>query len=254
MKICADDFGLADDINEAILDLATHRHIHAVSCMVNFHDRKPGAFDAIQPLSDRVALGLHWTLTEGRSLSGLSFSPFMSWLSAAYIRRIPEDRLFTELTAQYRRFTDWFERAPAHIDSHQHVHQLPGISDILIRFVQALPEQSRPLIRNTGAPLVNLLRRGISLPKVLCLAVPGWALKRKLRRVNLRTNSDFAGVYNYNHWHRYPFYFKRFVAQAGDPSALLMVHPGSAESWRAAEYRQLRLHPSDGGDEEALSH
>jgi predicted glycoside hydrolase/deacetylase ChbG (UPF0249 family) len=115
-------------------------------------------------LKDRI--GLHFNLTYGRPLSqsilgrrnfcdshgvfDLNLSRHRLWLS-----RGDRDAVLEELNAQWQRCVDNGVR-PSHIDSHQHVHNIWPIGEIVARFAasQGVPVR---LARNLG--------QNLSLPK-----------------------------------------------------------------------------------------
>jgi len=103
MIVCADDYGLADDIDRATLELADCHRITAVSCMTALPACKTQNMHALRVYADRLDLGLHLTLTDCRPLgapTGCSsllrrnghFLSFRSLLRNSIMGRIdPED-------------------------------------------------------------------------------------------------------------------------------------------------------------------
>ena len=70
MIICADDYGLREDIDRAILELCNRRRLTAVSCMVLFERCNAGALKRLLAHEGNVDIGLHLCLTdEGLPLS-----------------------------------------------------------------------------------------------------------------------------------------------------------------------------------------
>ena len=250
MIVCADDFGLSEDINEAILDLAGHRRISAVSCMVAMGDFDRGAFSALLRQADHLDIGLHLTLTDipplcpypsGQSITtpdGI-FLSMGSLLKRGVFGAVKAGEVAAEIQAQYERFVDFAGRPPDYLDSHLHVHQFPGIRSGLLQFLDGLDPVSGPYIRNSAMRSAKCFRQGVSPWKCLSIGAFGRQLYSALTRDGRKTNQGFAGIYAYDGHEAYPGYLERFVACMESPNGILMTHPGRMEPWRAIEYRTL---------------
>lgn len=219
MIICADDFGMAADINRAVAELVRAGKITAVSCMVNLPFFTA---DEISALGSRIQLGLHFTLAE-------THQEFRELVMCAYTRRISRGEIYSRLAAQYDRFEEIAGRRPDFIDGHLHVQQLPVIRDVLIEFIRERCADSPPRVRNAAVPLLRCS------PKSFLISAPGFALKRKLRKAGIPTNDGFGGIYNYQSFMRYSRRLEEFL-RAVPENGIIMVHPGFNEPWRRAEY------------------
>ena len=155
MIICADDYGLTSDVNEAILDLAARRKIDAVSVIVASPSCDAQAVNALRNLADRVSLGLHLLLIDGLPLSpaaGLSslvsesgfLPPMNSLLRRAIAGSLKANEIQKEVAAQYNAFVRLFGMPPRFMDSHLHTHQFPGVAEALAAFVLGLDATPRP--------------------------------------------------------------------------------------------------------------
>src|SRR3990167_5314072 len=161
----ADDFGLSPCENAVILGAFQAGVISSATAMANMPAFEAACVMAQHPLlKDRI--GLHFNLTYGRPLSqsilgrrnfcdshgvfDLNLSRHRLWLS-----RGDRDAVLEELNAQWPRCVDNGVR-PSHIDSHQHVHNIWPIGEIVARFAasQGVPVR---LARNLG--------QNLSLPK-----------------------------------------------------------------------------------------
>ncbi|MEI6515530.1 MAG: ChbG/HpnK family deacetylase, partial [bacterium] len=134
MIVCADDFGLTDDINRAVIDLVKRGRVSAVSCMVALEHFDPHAFSHLLRFRDRVDVGLHLTLTDIRSVHPLSghnslvessghFYPFGRLFRKSLRRGVRSVDVCWETVAQLERFQALAGRPPDFMDSHLHVHQ-----------------------------------------------------------------------------------------------------------------------------------
>jgi predicted glycoside hydrolase/deacetylase ChbG (UPF0249 family) len=163
----ADDFGLSPNENAVIFSAFQAGVISSATAMANMP-----AFEAACAMARHHMLegrvGLHFNLTYGRPLSqailarptfcdshgvfDLSLARHSLWLG-----REDREAVQEELQAQWQRCVDHGVR-PSHIDSHQHVHNIWPIGEIVARFAahQGIPVR---LARNLG--------QNLSLPKRL---------------------------------------------------------------------------------------
>ena len=158
--INADDLGFSQAVNAAILCCAEHGTVTAASVMVNM----PFADDALRQVQERVpqlSLALHFTLTSGKPVSspldvpllvdsnGLFRLGFLGLWKALMVSKEKSkllQQLHTEFLAQMNRMSQLCEKYHLrfdHLDSHQHVHVLPGIWKLL----QQEAEQRRLSLR-----------------------------------------------------------------------------------------------------------
>ncbi|MDO5566130.1 MAG: ChbG/HpnK family deacetylase [Planctomycetia bacterium] len=146
----ADDLGLAVCVNDSILEGMTRGLITSASLMVNM----PCAEDALKKWSRcqhefqyGAGLGVHLSLTSGpaaisdtngllTTADGTFRFGFAGLVKALYSsgRKTFLDCVANELDGQLDRADEWAKRFNVqfdHIDSHQHVHVLPGIGALI---------------------------------------------------------------------------------------------------------------------------
>ena len=247
MIICADDYGLREDTDRAILELCNRRTLSAVSCMVLFERCDGGALKRLLAHEDAVDIGLHLCLTnEGLPLS---LSPpenkpphFKSLLRRTMLRQVRPVEILAQVAAQYRLFTGKCGRRPDFIDGHLYVHQLPGVRQGLLDFVLGLPPGHRPYIRNTWMPARELRRRKLPWMKAGLIGAFGARMKQTLQTAGVPTNDGFAGIYDFKKWRRYREYLPKFADCLRHANGILVVHPGFNEDWRRQEFESLRDH------------
>jgi hopanoid biosynthesis associated protein HpnK len=136
----ADDFGLSEAVNRAVIAAHENGIVTATSLMAGGE-----AFEHAVALAKEcptLDVGVHLTLTEQqpvaaagtvRSLVGADgrFAPHAVQFAKRYLRgEIALAEVRTELDAQIRRVLD-HGLVPSHLDGHQHVHVLPGIARIV---------------------------------------------------------------------------------------------------------------------------
>jgi predicted glycoside hydrolase/deacetylase ChbG (UPF0249 family) len=219
--ICADDFGMTEDINRAIAELARPGKIDAVSCMVNqpfFTAEELGHLGSVQ-------LGLHFTLAE-------TPQEFRRLVRRAYARKLDPQEVYRMLAEQFERFEEIVGHRPEFMDGHLHIQQLPVIREAMIEFLQDRCGGHPPRVRNAAMPL-----RQCSL-KSFFIAWPGRALRRKLLKAKIPTNNGFGGIYDYRDFMHYPRHLADFLQMVSE-DGIIMVHPGMNEPWRRAEYDAL---------------
>lgn len=170
----ADDFGLCRPVNEGIITAHRHGIVTATSLMAvgRAFEHAVGACRQAPGLD----IGIHLTLVGEKPLlqrrtsladSTGSFPASALALVRAYgcgaIRR-PDVR--AEWTAQIEKILD-AGLCPSHIDSHQHVHVLPGLTDIVMDLAAAyrIAFVRRPIERLQA----SLFKENRAVPRLL-----GW--------------------------------------------------------------------------------
>ncbi|MEY4761480.1 MAG: hypothetical protein RLZZ200_1336, partial [Pseudomonadota bacterium] len=186
VAVCADDFGLTAGANAAILELGARTAITATSVAVE-GPRAAGDATALHALRDRISIGLHFNLTENPRFPHVR--GVKGWIIATWLRRLDRRVLDAEVDRQLDLFESLFGMAPAHVDGHEHVHQFPGVRDALIEAI-ARRYGTTMTVRDTWP-------RRYRGPKAAVIGLLGArALGRHLAARGLRSNRDFAGVYD----------------------------------------------------------
>lgn len=235
--MCADDYGITPGVSRAIRELIAAKRISAISAMTaSAHwPREAAALEAVAGSAD---VGLHLTLTDQRpirpmpKLAASGKLPSMPALyRAATLRTLPLDEISEELERQAEAFIAHYGGPPAHIDGHHHVHQLPGIRDLVIALAARLTQKyRRPVwVRCCHESPSRIWRRGIAPAKALVIGTFGRALARRAAAAGVPINRGFSGAYD----HGAPGpsmadLFARFIDGAGD-NALVMCHPGYSD-------------------------
>ena len=138
LVVNADDFGLSTGVNRGILEAHAAGVVSSVSVLVN----APGWTDALRRLRDLgpapapgLGVGLHLNLTMGRPVSwggSLSdartgrFHTFPVLVARACAGRLDPGDVAIECAAQLARLRN-AGLVVTHLDSHRHVHVLPGV-------------------------------------------------------------------------------------------------------------------------------
>jgi len=245
MIVCADDYGLREDVDRAILELCRRGKLSAVSCMVLFKRCDPKGLNELLAHQARVDIGLHLCLTdEGLPLvqppPDGKLPDFKSLSRRALLGRINPPEIFRQISIQYEVFVTQCGRRPDHIDGHLYVHQLPGVRVALADFLRSLPPEHRPYVRNTRMVPGAIRRQKLPWLKAAFIGWFGRRMQSDLAAMNVPTNDGYAGIYDFKQWRRYPGYLPKFADCLPEPNGILVVHPGFEENWRRQEFESLR--------------
>lgn len=233
--VCADDYGLTPGISKGIRDLAGAGRLSATSVMTV----SPYWEAEAQPLRDfrdRIAVGLHFTLTELGPLSALPrlapqgrFPPLKTVLALALMRRLSAAEIRQELNAQLDRFEAAMDRPPDYIDGHHHVHNLPLVRGVVLETVERRLGRERAFLRYCDEPLGAIASRGIAVTNAVVIALLGRVLARRGRAMGYAGNTGFRGVRSFSAAEDVT---RLFAAALRDPqpNMMIMCHPGNGDS------------------------
>jgi predicted glycoside hydrolase/deacetylase ChbG (UPF0249 family) len=234
--LCADDYGIAPGVNDAIRDLIMRGRLNATSVMVatpGFHRSDAVSLGILNSGERRVAIGLHVTLTAPfKPLSASyaptregAFLPLPAMFRAATLRRLDGGKLVQEIGAQLQAFTAAFGREPDFIDGHQHVHLFPQVRDAFL--VAAKEAAPHAWVRQCGR--VAPLPRRLADPKALLLDILSLEFRKRAAAVGLRTNPAFAGAYDLRAAPNFAALFPRFLDRMPE-DGVVMCHPGHVDA------------------------
>lgn len=213
--LCADDYALSADIDAGILQLLRQQRLGAVSCMVT-SPRWREAAPALAAFAGRVDLGLHLDFTQG--FPGQPAWPLPGLILLAWLRVLPVAALEREIARQLRRFEEATGRLPDYIDGHQHVHQLPQVSDALLRQVARHWSGRKPWLR------LSRPRQWRGAKAALIGALGAGRLRWQVREAGILCNPDFAGVYSLSPAADYRRLMQAWLTSLA-PGGLIMCHP-----------------------------
>jgi predicted glycoside hydrolase/deacetylase ChbG (UPF0249 family) len=155
--INADDFGISRSANTAILNCFKHGVLDSTTLMVNM----PHANEAIKLAhKHKIPVGLHFNLTTGRPVSAQKDVPTLinqegtfytrrEFIKKYLLKQIKLSDIIVEFKAQILKFRDSSLNLE-HIDSHQHIHMLPKIFDVLAEYCQVHVIPLRMVIQAYG--------------------------------------------------------------------------------------------------------
>ena len=199
--INADDFGRHAEINRAVEEGLVHGCLRSATVMPG-GAAFAGAID-IARRHEELGLGVHFTLVDGHpilppeeipSLVGSEgdFLPDHTALLKRYLKGgVNLEEVRRELAAQLRK-VEATGVPISHVDSHQHMHTLPGILDIVLDLaaragIRAVRTPRTPLFAGAFGGLGQLVGR-LGLSTLARLAAC------KAHRRGLLTPDHFAGI------------------------------------------------------------
>jgi chitin disaccharide deacetylase len=242
LVVNADDFGIAEGVNRGIFEAYRRGIVTSTTLMANGQ-----AFDSAVALaldSPRLGVGIHLNLTEGRPVSDLSAVPSLvneaghfSGGPISFAQKILSGKL--RLAQVEREFAAQIEKVRAagiavtHLDSHKHVHMLPGVFPIVVQLARRF---GIPAVRwAVEQPLgLSALVRGNGGFRILCqyvkaqgLAMVAVGFKQRLQRAGLASPAYFYGITQTGSLDRAEL--EAILRNLPEGTSELMCHPGYAD-------------------------
>lgn len=204
----ADDFGLSNDLNRAVLEGYQAGLLKSASLTANgvaFDE----AVEKILPQCPGLGVGIHLNIIEGKSLcsdvttltdkNGNFNNSYVQLLIKSYE---PKNKIFLEeVEREFRRQIEkvMSKTKVTHIDSHVHTHSIPKIFDIVCRLAkeygikQVRTQFEKPYIVPDIKKHTNLVYP-INLIKVILLNTFTHINRAVILKYQLRTNDFLIGV------------------------------------------------------------
>ncbi len=235
--LCADDYGLNSEVNNAINALVRDGRLNAVSCMaVGNAFNAPTLLEAVSEAPLPVEIGLHLTLTEYAPLAAMPklteevvLPQVEQLLIKSHLRRINRAEVFLELERQFNAFESAFGRKPDFVDGHQHVQIFPGIRDEVVNLVVSRLGEAKAgscWVRCCDSPISDLFFSP-NLRAVL-LAAMSRRQKGRLASAGLRYNDRFYGVNTFDPAQSFRTLMQGWLQKVArrEDHTLIMCHPG----------------------------
>jgi chitin disaccharide deacetylase len=199
LTLCLDDFGLHEGVTDAAMTMAQIGRLHAISCMVGGPAWRVGAERLRTRLPAAtlagIDVGLHLDLTEyplrerPRSLPALLLQAYTGQLKAAAMR--------AEISHQLDAFEAAMGQPPAHVDGHQHVHQLPVVREALIHVLRKRGPL-RPWLRCTRETPKERTSLPAGRKPAVIRRLGADALRQLAEQHGFAQNGHLLGVYDFN--------------------------------------------------------
>jgi hopanoid biosynthesis associated protein HpnK len=246
----ADDFGLTEGVNRAIIECHTGGIVSSATLMANM----PAFEDAVRRAKAHpmLGVGLHFNITQGPPLADPARIPGLldangnfpgtgTELAKRLLRgRFREDEVIRELRAQIERALD-AGLGLTHVDTHKHAHALPSICRAIARTIGDYGIRAMRLPRERGAfgwrgTSWNARKQAAAAAALSWLCIPG---ARALRECGIQSTDHFFGITQTGFWTRewllaLPDHLPEGVSE-------LMCHPGYDDADLGAIGTRLRI-------------
>lgn len=243
--INADDLGLSEGVNRGILECAEFGVVTSASMLVNM----PGWGDAVSRLGamrTEMGVGLHFNIVAGDPLTSAhtisspetgKFYSLPQLTTRLLMGRISLKDVRSELAAQLEKLRSTGIRI-THVDSHRHVHALPGIGSVVADAarsfgIRVTRRPLEPLGINVSSPHATLRKLAIGL---------SWHFSSVTHRSARRVSRPGKAGHHVDHFLGISLDGGRRFAQRLDSmidripagTTELMVHPGYSDDTLAS--------------------
>jgi len=131
----ADDYGRSKIISDNILNCIKYGSINSVSVMMGFDDN---SHVKIIKIKKNINFKLHINLTEKCRLKNFKTYSFLKLLFLPFFFNFKKKKniIRREIKKQIKQFVKLYKITAIKLDSHEHVHMIPWIFDLIIRDIK----------------------------------------------------------------------------------------------------------------------
>lgn len=266
----ADDFANSPNMSDIICRCFDEGVLNSTSIMIN----SPQLDYSLEKLSQRPELrkSLHLNIAEGKSISNpidvtylldennlfcKSFETifFEYYFGTSLKRKQIKEHIKEEYKNQILLYAQKLNMQSINIDSHQHYHTIPFITDILIALQKELnitfayiraPREPFFIDLSSFGNLKNYL--GLNLIKHLLLNFLSLSLKKKLAKNNIRYSELFIGVLFTGNM-TFNSIKKAIGLQINAKSIEILLHPAYLSetellSWEESKFKNFYIDPN----------
>ncbi len=200
----ADDFGMTNDFNRAVLYAYSHGFLKSASLCAN-GSAFENAVNEVLPECPDLGVGVHLNIIEGKSLTNCHLlTNDKKEFNNGYLSLILKSRnkdfriqVEKEFRAQIEKVMKYAK--PDHLDSHVHTHAIPEIFKITVRLAK---EYGIPFVRTQHEVFYNVpefsrhcnFKYPVNILKILLLNYFTHQNKKTLKNTGIRTNYYLLGV------------------------------------------------------------
>lgn len=248
--INADDFGLTDSVNEAIINIFKAGNLTSTTMMVN----TPGFSNGVElaKANPDLGIGLHFCLTEGKPLTKadtLTDTDGDFYARGVLIKRILKGKVSKaeikeEFKAQLKKLIE-AGISPTHTDSHQHIMMIPFVFNAVIDVIK---ENNLPV--RIVEPNNIELKLAAKRPKKFVLQVLNKimsGINRGKVKGHVLSNGMLTSVHELNSLNQFDVmnYLELVRKNSGSEVLELMVHPYTPhedlKEWYGQTYESKRV-------------
>lgn len=223
VTICADDYGVDPNVDQAIVELARQGRLTATSVLV---DAQISASSIAQVQALEVDLGLHLNFTEVLGeLAAQAVMPLSVLIAKSHARRLSTAWVRGNIDRQLDRFEALFKRPPAYVDGHLHVHQLPIIREQLLDALGGIDLPKGFWLRDTRAGRLTQSPWSERWKAWIIGHLGMGQLAVQAQRHHIGINRGFFGVYDFTKPHRSFMQMMTNWLEHAESGALIMTHP-----------------------------
>jgi len=151
------------------------------------------AVGKIKDIPPESLIGIHLVLVEEKPIAGLKiYKNYYSFLISYILGRVKIDDVEKEFRAQIRKCLD-AGVLPKFLNSHQHLHLLPGIMDVTIKVAN---EFGIKYIRLVNEPIIFSFGKIFRIAQLLFLRFLSGLALRKIKKNGISSNDIFVGFIN----------------------------------------------------------
>jgi len=233
LLIIADDLGLHPAVNDGIIFLLKNRRITGASLMANGEafDDAISRLKHVEYVEGRPPhVGVHLVLVEEKSLTGIKLPKNHKIFFIKYILGLIKNKdIEKEIRAQLEKCLS-SGIVPSFLNSHQHLHLLPGILNIVTKVAK---ENGINYIRLVNEPLRGRGRLFRKTQLLFLRFLSGFA-KRRLNKAGLKYNDIFIGFLNAGNLKEGDL---EFAKQIKNGLVELGCHPGQEDGNLRGKYK-----------------
>jgi predicted glycoside hydrolase/deacetylase ChbG (UPF0249 family) len=200
----ADDFGRSKLISNNILYCIKYGNINSVSVMMGFDNN---SHKKIQRIKKKIKFKLHLNLTEKNKFSNLKNYSFLKLLFLPLFFNFKKEKKIMRdlIKIQINEFIKFYKTNIIKLDSHEHVHMIPWIFDLIIKDLKTfnikeirIPDEKFFISSKTHIfnkfYLVNLIK--LSLMKVFSYVIQNKIKNKKIKILNF-TGLVYSGFQDF---------------------------------------------------------
>jgi hopanoid biosynthesis associated protein HpnK len=240
--VTADDFGLTEGINDGIVEAHSRGIVTRASIIANGE-----AFEHAVLLSKQfidLKIGIHLTLVAETPINqpdkiksliasnGKFVLNYKAFLSRYIMRKITLDEVYLEWESQIQEVLNSGININ-HIDSHQHLHMLPGLFNIAVALAHKYQINKIRMLHHDIVSIQNF--------KALILTSLSFANKKKIKRSGIAFADNFLGLKYSGHLDENIILKLLYNIPAGTTE--MMCHPGYADNIYYQKYTNWNYEP-----------
>ena len=238
MILCADDFGLNNEVSQGILNLIQLKKINSISCLTTTDCWKQRAGDLKPFLKNNIEAGLHLTLTYPPPI-GLPACSLNSLIKKSYLRQLDKKKIICEIRAQIKMFKKHIGSLPSYVDGHEFCHHFPIIREALLDIAEEFQFKENNIYVRVFCPgRLSFLKNSLFYISNHLASLPSIKLRKLLKTQGISFNSCLLGFHPYCLEPKE--YFDWYLRTKPSNKDIFFCHPGLASKDKSDSLRGYR--------------